>query len=163
MPAWNDVKDEFVWEGSWRDICVLDTTISDWRSVWLTLTAPDVRAAFKIDDVEAALPEDVDRVFARRNESSVILSVVVSGVQLNCHFFGEFEIEFDLDPREVTGQADFDAVVAFMRKLAAATGKVAFMTPENTHDAPFLRVAPTGAAEYSSSDGFFRELAEQHQ
>jgi hypothetical protein len=62
------------------------------------------------------------------------------------HFFGEFEIEFDLDPREVTGQPEFDDVVAFMGRLAAATGKVAVMTPENTHDAPFLSVAPLGAA-----------------
>jgi hypothetical protein len=93
MLAWNDVKDEFAWEGSWRDICVPDTTISDWRSVWLTLTAPDVQAAFKIDDLETAMPEDVDRVFAPRKESSVMLAVVVCGVQLNCHFFSEFAIE----------------------------------------------------------------------
>jgi hypothetical protein len=53
----------------------------------------------------------------------------------SCHFFDPSEIEFDLDPREVHGQAEIDGLLGVMQVLAAATGKLALMTPENMHDA----------------------------
>jgi hypothetical protein len=50
-------------------------------------------------------------------------------------------------------------VITFMRKLARSTQKCALMTPENAHEAAFIRVAPLGIVEYISTDGFFQELA----
>ncbi|MGC4064829.1 MAG: hypothetical protein QM784_09325 [Polyangiaceae bacterium] len=72
------------------------------------------------------------------------------------------EIEFDLDPREVAGQKALDGLIAFMRALAVAVNKASLMTPENMHDMPFIRVTPSGAVEYISSEGFFEQLAEGH-
>jgi hypothetical protein len=108
---------------------------------------------------KATLPGDVGELFKRRDQEAPMLSVLAQGVHLNCHFFDETEIEFDLDPRQVTGQPELDGLVAFMRTLAVAVKKVALMTPENMHDVPFIRVPPSGGVEYISSDGSFEELA----
>ncbi|MFZ5893858.1 MAG: hypothetical protein ACOY0T_22545 [Myxococcota bacterium] len=163
MIPWDDVSDEFAWEGSWRDICLQETSISDWRAVWRVLRSGGLELTYAVDDVKTAPPENVDEVFAQPREHTFLAAIVVAGVHLNCHFFSELEIEFDLDPREITHQVQLDAVIAFMATLASATGRIALMTPENTHDAPFLRVAPSGVTEYISTSGFFRELAAQER
>ncbi len=63
-------------------------------------------------------------------------------MHINCHFFGDNEIEFDLDPREVTGPAQIDAVSGFMKLLAQTTGKMAILTYENAKEEIILSVTP---------------------
>ena len=159
MIAWDDLKAEFAWEGSWRDICVTGTTIADWRAALEMIQAAGFRLKFTIDGTESTPPDDVLQMFAQPRETSFLLAAFVGGVQLNCHFFAESEIEFDLDPREVVGQAELDAVITFLRKLAGSTQKCALMTPENTHEAAFIRVDPSGIVQYISTGGFFQEMA----
>ena len=159
MLAWDDLKVEFAWDGSLRDICVIDTSIADWRSALEMIHAGGYRLVFTIDGVEATAPDNLHQIFGQPRECSFLLAAFVDGVQLNCHFFSESEIEFDLDPREVAGQAEFDAVITFMRKLATSTQKSALMTPESSHERAFIRVAPLGSVQYISTDGFFQELA----
>jgi hypothetical protein len=160
MLALDDVKDEFIWEGSLRDICILETTMSDWRAVWRLLSRLDT--IYKVEGVEAATPDDVVQIIARPGERTHLLAVLLAGVQLNCHFFDQSEIEFDLDPREVSDQPRFEVIVSFMADLANATGKAALMTPDNMHEHPFLRVQPSSKVEYIPTGGYFREAAEQH-
>jgi hypothetical protein len=159
MLAWDDLKAEFAWEGSWRDICVIDTSVADWKAALEMIRAAGFRLRFTVDGDESTLPDDVLEIFRQPRETSFMLAVFVGGIQLNCHFFAESEIELDLDPREVVGQAELDAVITFMRKLAGSTQKCALMTPENAHEVAFIRVAPLGIVEYISTDGFFQELA----
>jgi hypothetical protein len=160
MLDWESVKAEFVWEGSWRDICVPGVSIDEWRAMASAIPSAGFANEFQVGGTVTSFPEDVAAAFARSPDSSSSLwSVFADRVRLCCHFFDQSEIEFDLDPREVAGQSQLDAVLEFMRVLAAATGRVALLTPENMHDAPFIRVPPTGAAEYSSSEGFFEELS----
>jgi len=159
MLAWDDLKAEFAWEGSWRDICVTDTSIADWRAALEMINAAGLRLKFTIDGAECTPPHNLLEIFGQPRECTFLLAAFVGGVQLNCHFFAESEIEFDLDPREVVGQAELDGVITFMRKLATATQKSALMTPENTHEAAFIRVAPSGTIQYISTNGFFQELA----
>jgi hypothetical protein len=159
MLSWDLVKAEFAWEGSWRDICIRDVQLDDWRSAIQAVLSSGLRSVFSVDGVEGAFPVDVAQTFARCGEAAALLSVFTRNARLNCHFFDETEIEFDLDPREVVGQADLDDVINFMALLATTTHKPALLTPENMHDAPFIRVDPRGTTEYISSEGFFEQLA----
>jgi hypothetical protein len=163
MLAWDDVKDEFTWEGSLRDICLQGTTVSDWQAVWRMLRSSRLEITYAVDSVATDLPEDVAQTFALPRENTLLLTVLVAGVGLNCHFFDESEIEFDLDPRQVSDQRAFDAIVAFMADLANASSRVALMTPESMHDHPFLRVPPAATPEYHPTGGFFSDAAKQHE
>jgi len=51
-------------------------------------------------------------------------------MQLNCHFFQNDDIELDLDPREVTGQAQLDALLEFMRDIGRTTSASVVLTPK---------------------------------
>lgn len=74
------------------------------------------------------------------------MSVVVSGVAINCHFFITEEIELDIDPREVQGEREHEAVLAFIASLSREIGVSALITPENGVDLPFLSFDPQNHA-----------------
>lgn len=159
MVHWDTVKSEFTWEGSWRDICIRDIGLREWEAAIKAVKVAGFRERFMVNGETAEMPDDAAELFNETEENSVLWSVFVAGVQLNCHFFDRSELEFDLDPREVTGQAQLDGIVSFLLAVAEATESVALLTPENMHDGPFIRVAPSGAIEYISTEGFFEELA----
>jgi len=158
MLLWESVKDEFVWEGSWRDICVPDASLDTWRAV--VDAARDCESRFEAGDGGPKFPTEIAAVFDHASGSRPLWCISAGRVRLHCHFFDLSEIEFDFDPRQVTGQLELDAVLRFMGVVARSSGRCALMTPENMHDAPFIRVAPPGEAEYISSEGFFRQMAE---
>jgi len=159
MLLWETIKAEFAWEGSWRDICVPDVDLDGWQAAVRALEASGRAGTLSFGENAPPTSVDVLRLFASQDRATALWSIEVEGVVLACHFFAQTEIEFDLDPREVTGQPKLDALLEFMKTLSSATGRFALMTPENMHSVPFLRVSPTGSVEYINSGGFFEELA----
>ena len=121
--AWETVRAEFAFDGSWRDIYVLGTNIATWERMLDGIRAKGYNLKYSRDNRPAELPAHVAQVFAIRSESSPLLSVEFEGVLANCHFFAPGEIEFDIDPREVRGQERLDALIGFMHCLAEAVGK----------------------------------------
>ena len=69
-------------------------------------------------------------------EQTKVLSIWLGGVQLNCHFFAEREIELDLDPRQITSEESFNALRQFMEPLADALQHPILLTPENLNECP---------------------------
>jgi hypothetical protein len=63
-------------------------------------------------------------------------------VQVNCHFFGPGQIEFDIDPREIRDPAAFTLLLKFMADVGAAVEKEVRLTPENAPDCVLLRYNP---------------------
>ncbi|WP_304186973.1 hypothetical protein [Phenylobacterium aquaticum] len=139
---WKDVVSEFEWDGSWRDIYVVGATVDDWQRVLDALARLSPSPTFYIDGKPAPMPVSVKSLFEQRALSAPLLRLEVGHVGLKSHFFDEEEIEFDLDPREVKGPAELEALSDFMRLLADRTGKVATLTHENTKSAVILAVAP---------------------
>jgi hypothetical protein len=70
-------------------------------------------------------------------------------------FFTVEEIEFDIDPREVKGQQELNALFGFMRCLAQATDKEVVLTAENMREIVIFRASPGNAAiEYHAFGGW---------
>ncbi|WP_145998499.1 hypothetical protein [Caulobacter flavus] len=139
---WIDVAAEFEWDGSWRDIYVLDATLDDWRRTLDALRDLEPPPSFYEAGEPALLPLRPQAIFDRREETSFLLTLTVEGVRFNCHFFDDAEIEFDIDPREVQGQRELDVLRHFMELLARSTGKKAILTHENTKGAIIAAAAP---------------------
>jgi hypothetical protein len=99
-------------------------------------------AEFFVDGRPTDAPISVEEVFRLRALASPMLRVRVGDMLLVFHFFSECEIECDLDPREVNGQADLDALLGFVREIGDLTGKKAIVTPENGSDVPFIEYDP---------------------
>ena len=148
MLRWETVAAEFEVDGSWRDICVLETSIADWQATLDAIRTSALDFSYRVAGVAADLPLSAVEAFPKPGMCDRLLEVRTAGLVLNCHFFEEGEIEFDLDPREVQGQPQLDAVLAFMSLLAEASRKAVSLTPENGHWAAVIRVRPGAVVEH---------------
>ncbi len=142
MLAWETVRNEFEFDGSWRDIYVFQTTMSDWQHMLNAVRKSPYQVKYFRGGQPTEFPIDAIHAFPLAEECDRYLSVTFAGVQANCHFFWDEEIEFDIDPREVKGQTELDALFGFMQMLADAVGKEAVLTPENFRDAIIFRARP---------------------
>jgi hypothetical protein len=154
-PAWDAVRDEFAFDGSWRDIYVPGVDMPAWQRMLDGLRAAGYEMAYFREDQPAELPAEAKQAFPPPDECDRLLSVRFAGVLANCHFFTPEEIEFDIDPREVKGQEQLDALFGFMRCLAEAAGKEAILTAENCPEIIIFRVRPgQSAVEYRAFGGW---------
>ncbi len=139
MISWDTCKQDFAWDGSWRDIYVTPASLDDWKAIFpLLRSQPGVE--FIREPSTGGIPKSLDASFF--SESRPTLSFRVDGVLVVFHFFTPEEIECDLDPREVTGQASLDALLLFMRQLGDATRKRTVLTPENCSGYPIISYDP---------------------
>jgi hypothetical protein len=143
---WQDYQTEFDFDGSWRDIYVFDTSIHNWQTVIDFLRSSSYEISYTFNSDELELPSRVEDIFESwnisRNISSVCLSVSVASVILNCHFFSQEQIEFDIDPREIKSELHAKAVFEFMRQVGQLLDKEVILTHENEEDNPIFKVVP---------------------
>jgi hypothetical protein len=94
-------------------------------------------------------------IFQRRNERSVFMTIDIEGIFLNCHFFTEEEIEFDLDPGEVNGEEKLEQLFKFMQLIGALLQKEVILTPENMQEIAIFSYKPgTGKIEFMPFGGW---------
>lgn len=154
--AWETVREEFAFDGSWRDIYVSGTTIADWQRMLTAIRSAGYRLTYFRADQPTEMPTNAGDAFPLPDECDRRLSVWFADVHANCHFFTVEEIEFDIDPRAVKGQEELNALFGFMRCLAQATDKEVVLTAENMPKIVIFRVSPGKAAiEYYAFGGWF--------
>jgi hypothetical protein len=139
--------DAFRWDGALRDVYVHGATAADWQTALDFVRGAYAPLTFTRDGVSEPLPPTVVAVLRIRATASPMLAIPVGTLTLNCHFFADDEIEFDVDPREVRAETDRAALVTFMCGLAVAVGRPVELTMENMPAHVFLRVEPAGPGE----------------
>lgn len=131
MTGWDAISELFEWDGSWRDICVLNTTQAEWQAVWellLTLT-PAIRLTVDGNQIEP--PTNVSGVL---KEIDVLVRLELGNLTIYSNVFTEDEIEFDLDPRTVRDLATAQSLAGFMRDIGDRIRKEVLLTEESAHD-----------------------------
>ena len=148
MLTWDEAKPHFLADGSWRDIVVANTTNLDWTAMLRWLPDSGYAVAFTEDGAPAPYRDVADEgLWARQDECSQMLTVGVPGTP-KCHFFSDWEIEFDINPSEIADKSAWIALSEFIRGLARATGRTVVVTPENMHELALIRCDPsTGRLE----------------
>jgi hypothetical protein len=136
---WQRVARDFEADGSLRDIYVQGTGLNDWQNVVDALRESWPSPAYTLDGEPAALPRRVEAIFDAPREQAALLSLAVGDARVTCHFFVEDEIEFSVDPREIAGPAQVEALTEFMALLGRATGKTVMLTLENAPEAVIFR------------------------
>ena len=127
--------DAFYVDGSLRDLYVLHTTLEHWQKMLDHVRRAGLVAGFERGAQSAELPLRVSDLFAEKEDpdhESLLLRLNVDGLWINCHFFQDDGIEFDLDPREMSNEQRYEALMGFMVALGRATGRRVVMTPESS-------------------------------
>ena len=136
--TWEAVAEYFEPDGSLLDVAVFDTDLSDWRRLVQYLLASGLDLRLTVDDEPRELADEgVEGLLHASEESSVLLSLYIAGMQFNCHFLGSDEIEFDIDPKEVT-ETNFASLLEFMRSVASHLERDVVLGGENMAHYPFL-------------------------
>lgn len=139
---WSRIAADFRYDGSLRDVYILDTSLDDWARVWDVLKAAPDGFSFMVDGESLTPPARVEDAFRLRDSHSVTASYTLGKQRLNCHFFIEEEVEFDLDPRDVDGPIEAERLGHFLSLLGCATSKEVRLTPENEPESIIARYDP---------------------
>lgn len=139
---WEEYEGEFEFDGSLRDIYVLDTTIDDWEQIINLAHSGTYKIKYAVNGDEFPLPQHASTIFARQDGVNVMLSLCVGTATLNCHFFTAEEIEFDLDPREIRTKSQANEILAFMSHIGRTLNKSVVMTAENSQEKVILDFDP---------------------
>ena len=140
-PLWSDVSDDWESEGGLRDVYVFETNVEDWQRA-LDLVRAQWPFTYSEDGSPKTMPADVPTIFQAREQRAVRLQIhAAPAIHINCHFFLPEEIEFDLDPREVNSQADFDIVCEFIGLIGTTLQKAVSVCWEGDTEA-LMRYEP---------------------
>lgn len=101
---WTDLKNKiYYWDGSWRDIYVLQTNRGDWKK-W----SEYVNKNYRIDWFNSKSYKDenlidfnvIEEFWSGNRDLCSTAKIFIGKIQINAHFFDEAEMENDIDPRE---------------------------------------------------------------
>lgn len=143
---WSRIAAGFQHDGALRDIYVLGTSVQDWAKVWDFLRATPEWLTFEVGGQAAHPPADIAEIFQLSITQGALASVRLGKQRLNCHFFQDDEVEFDLDPRDVDGPAEVARLAGFLKALGRTTLKEVLLTVENAPDEVIARYDPTSGA-----------------
>lgn len=152
MEITNAVLDKvFFNDGSLRDIYVIDVNLTNWQKFfdWIRTSTWDI-VIYKDGHVTVYDETDVAHFFEEKDNHSILMSINTNGVLINCHFFSEDELEFDIDPKEVNSKSEANAVFEFMKNLSKILDKDSILTGENSPEYPLVTVNPDGTLNISA-------------
>lgn len=90
--------------------------VHKWNNLWNIVI-------YKDGQVTVYEETDVAHFFEEKDNHSILMSINTNGAFINCHFFSEDEIEFDIDPKEVKSKSEANAVFEFMKNLSKILDK----------------------------------------
>ena len=130
----------FTWDGSLRDIVIANCKVGDWVKLFATLQH---RENFEIGYPSPAQGfwANPEAIFGQYSGQSIWLKR--SGIRSKCDIISADSIEFDLDPRQIKGQADLDQLISLMSEMADAVGRTVSLTEEGDHSRVLLAIEPS--------------------
>jgi hypothetical protein len=141
---WYKIKEEvYYWDGSWRDIYVLETSQEDWRN-WIDLVNHNYSVQFyngQTQQTETAI--DKKTVFDyQQHKTDLTSSAVIKAkrITVNCRFFSVQQIENDIDPREIKTIEEHQELIDYLKAMSERLSKPVVLTAENQPDMVYIIV-----------------------
>ena len=129
-------------DGSWRDIFVFDSALTDWDAFLSWVRSGERVFEFFVDGKPAALPSTAAGVFEIRETASPQLEVRIGEATARCHFFSEAGFELDVNPREFPTVESLEPLLDFLAGLGRLLHRIAMISLENAHDRVLARYEP---------------------
>lgn len=146
IPIPNKVMEKvFFSDRSLRDIYILNVDLDDWQKTfdWINLSHWSV-AFYKDGQLIQCAETDVSYFFEAKESNTMLMSIEINGVKINCNFFSKDEIEFDIDPKEIRSILEANAVIEFMKNLSKTLDKECILTEENSPEKPLVTIKLDG-------------------
>lgn len=142
--TWSELKERVYFvDGSLRDIYVLDINHDDlekWSQYVNTnhvVEFYDSRVGLTVDNVSF---HAVLQTWTEKERESVMTTIRIGAITINCFFFDQNEIENDIDPKEFNSIQEHDSLVAYMKDVSKLLNKEVILTHENAKEAILIKV-----------------------
>jgi len=158
---WNNIKWIFEPDGSLRDIYVQEVSISDWGKIIDLLNENYDLKYHPSDKNENQIDKkSVIKYLADKTGEMDLrtVSVDLNGIIVNCHFFLPDQIEFDIDPKEITSTDDAEKVIEFMKSISELLQTQVTLTAENDIEFPLIKVDLVKGIEKALTEQEARKL-----
>jgi len=119
-------------EGAVRDIYIEDTTAEDWQAVLDALLAR--WPCSYTEDSEPAPPPSAKEILRRRSDLGTHLGVhLADHLNVDVHFFEDWQVELSFNPRDVRDDADTYRVLDLVLYVGRTLRRTVHMTVESHH------------------------------
>ncbi|MFE4517579.1 hypothetical protein ACFRMQ_25670 [Kitasatospora sp. NPDC056783] len=143
---WEDVKDFFDPElmGALPDVSVAGTSVEDWQAVFDLVRSRGWTWEYSVGGVAGPLPSAAEVLLSRPADAETVAlrAWPVPDVLVIFRPMSADEIDFDVDLRELQGQAGVDTLCGFLRAIGRRLGKPVAMTAEGDEGNPVLGFDP---------------------
>ena len=140
MDRWNNLKSQFEQDGSLRDIIVTSESRDSWELFFAALKSAEYFHTFTHGGNITTFPDSIDSIWKLQNNEPTLLSIQVGELLVNCHFFKSYEIEFDIDPKDINSESDFVVLLNFLSWLNKSIKSSVVLTHENSREEVILSV-----------------------
>jgi len=135
-PDWQKIAaSDYLFDGGVWDLHILNADIADWNNVIDAIRKYEPPPVYTEDGVVSVLPDQVEKIFERRNVAATKLEFIVGKFHTECYFLAAFDGSyksefFTFEPAEMTCPDDLEMIAGFMRFLADLTQKTVILRPE---------------------------------
>lgn len=141
---WTDLKSSiYYWDGSWRDIYIRRTNITDWKK-WVDhvnnyylLDCYNGKTKTHENQIDFKV---IEEFWSGEHDLCSSAKIFIEKVQINVHFFDSTEMENDIDPREFNSIDDHNKLVKYMADISKLLNKTLILTPENEQETILFKV-----------------------
>ena len=137
--SWNDIQWIFESDGSLRDIYIQDISLLQWGKLIDHLNASFNLTYSDRDKIDKEYVIEYLRDTSGEMESKS-LTIHLGQIKVNCYFFLQEQIEFDIDPKEVNSLSDFEKIEKFMTSISETLQEQVTLTAENSPEFPLFKV-----------------------
>ncbi|PXY46085.1 hypothetical protein [Flavobacterium hydrophilum] len=142
---WEEIKWIFEPDGTLRDIYVENVDIEDWKILIDHLNANHIVKYGPSDDNQ--IINKIDKNYLIQLLTDVTgklelktVAIIIDDIIINTHFFTINEIEFDIEPEEISSVEDYEKVLSFMNEISQVLNKQLILTGENQIQFPLVRI-----------------------
>lgn len=141
---WEEIKWIFEPDGTLRDIYVENVNIEDWKILIDYLNTSHILKYGPSNDNKIVNKADKDYLIKLLTDETgemelKTVSVIIENIIINTHFFTIDEIEFDVEPREINSETDYEKLLSFMNEISKLLNKPLILTGENQIDFPLIK------------------------
>lgn len=133
MKSYESVQQGLEPDGSLRDIYIFQADTGLWNKFISLVSRSKLKYEFWHGENEIPLPNNIEEIKSLQNTDPTTLKIFIEGgIQINCHFFAEEEIEMDVAPKEISEKANFEIFISFLKWLSQELKKSIHLTHENS-------------------------------
>ncbi|OKJ13580.1 hypothetical protein [Kitasatospora sp. CB01950] len=143
--GWNDIEEFFDPDlmGALPDVWVPDTSVEDWQELFDLVRSSGWAWRFEVGGSVGPLPSAAEVLGRPADAESVVLRVwPAPGVEAIFRPMSAAEIDFDVDLRELRGQAGVDRLCGLLGAVGRRLGRPVLMGAEGDYPHPVLGFDP---------------------